>query len=571
MIGRIFSSASAEWGGRKHACGEVPRVTRDQFDIVVVGAGPAGCAVAARLADARPTWNIALIETGPARANALVNIPLGVVAMLPKAGKYNYAHETVPQPGLGGRRGYQPRGRGVGGSSLINAMICIRGQRQNYDGWAAAGCEGWGYDDVLPYFRKSEDNARGASEYHGVGGPLHIDDLRNASAATDAFIAAAQEAGHRLNTDFNGPEQEGVGRYQVFQKNGRRYDAGQAYIHSVTRSNLTVLADTIALRIVFEGTRATGVLVQGPGGERIIHAANKVVASGGAFGSPQLLMLSGIGPGAHLHEQGIPVVADRRQVGENLHDHIDYIASRVARTPGSVGFSFSGVMPIIAGVLPFLRSGRGALTTNAAEAGGFVRSTPSADRPDIQFHFVIGLIDDHGRKTHLKPGVSLHVCLLRPKSRGRVRLSDGRPSTNLLIDPNFLDHPDDVAGMVRGVRKADEILNQPSIANFGGRPLYPVGENDEELVASIRQHADTVYHPVGTCRMGADRDSVVDPMLRVRGVQGLRVVDASIMPTLVSGNTQAPAAMIGEKAADLILADAVAGQARSGAQAHNVR
>jgi choline dehydrogenase-like flavoprotein len=527
-------------------------MTRDQFDIVVVGAGPAGCAIAARLADARPNWNIALIETGPARANALVNIPLGVVAMLPKAGKYNYAYETVPQPGLGGRRGYQPRGRGVGGSSLINAMICIRGQREDYDDWAAAGCEGWSFDDVLPYFRKSEDNTRGASEYHGVGGPLHVDDLRNASAATNAFIAAAQEAGHRLNTDFNGPEQEGVGRYQVFQKNGRRYNAGQAYIHSVDRSNLTILADTIALRIVFEGTRATGVLVQGRGGERLIHAANEVVVSGGAFGSPQLLMLSGIGPGAHLH------------------DHIDYIASRVARTPGSVGFSFSGTLPIFAGILPFLRDGRGALTTNAAEAGGFVRSTPSADRPDIQFHFVIGLIDDHGRRTHLKPGVSLHVCLLRPKSRGTVRLADGHSSTNLLIDPNFLDHPDDVAGMVRGVRKADEILNQPSIARFGGRPLYPAGESDEELVTSIRQHADTVYHPVGTCRMGSDKDAVVDPMLRVRGVQGLRVVDASIMPTLVSGNTQAPAAMIGEKAADLILADAVAGQALARAQAQSV-
>ncbi|TCP97411.1 choline dehydrogenase-like flavoprotein [Sphingomonas sp. PP-F2F-A104-K0414] len=533
-------------------------MTQDIFDIVVVGAGPAGCAVASRLADARPNWRVALIETGPAKAGALVNIPLGIVAILPKAGKHNYAYETVPQRGLDGRRGYQPRGRGVGGSSLINAMICIRGQREDYDEWAREGCVGWGYDDVLPYFRRSEDNARGSDRYHGKGGPLHVDDGRYDGAATAAFLAAAQQAGHRLNPDFNGVDQEGVGRYQLFQKNGRRYNAGQAYIHTVARSNLTVIADTLVKRVVFDGTRATGVLVQGPGGERVIQASNEVVVSGGAFGSPQLLMLSGIGPAAHLRDHGINVIADRGQVGENLQDHIDYIATRVARTPGTVGFSPSGTLPILAGILPFFRSGRGALTTNAAEAGGFVRSTPDADRPDIQFHFVVGLIDNHGRKMHLKPGLSLHVCLLRPKSRGNVRLADGAADSHLLIDPNFLDHPDDLAGLVRGVRKADEILNQPAIARFGGRPLYPSGSTNDEIVASIRRHADTVYHPVGTCRMGSDANSVVDPALRVRGVQGLRVVDASIMPTLISGNTQAPAAMIGEKAADMILADALA-------------
>ena len=343
------------------------------YDVVVVGGGPAGCAVAARLADARPTWRIALIETGRSKGNFLVSMPMGIVAMLPKAGPYNYGYQTVPQAQLHGRRGYQPRGRGIGGSSLINAMIYIRGQKEDYDDWAAAGCSGWGWRDVLPYFKRAEDNTRGESALHGVGGPLHVDDLRNESKATDAFLAAAQEAGHRLTHDFNGPDQEGVGKYQVFQKNGYRYNAGQAYIHAVHRSNLHVLADTQALRIVFEGDRAIGVCVRDRSGERLIRAANEVIVSGGAFGSPQLLMLSGIGPGQHLRDHGIAVVADRPAVGENLQDHLDHISSRVARTPGSVGLSLSGAVPILGGLLPFLRHGRGPLTSNAAEAGGFVR------------------------------------------------------------------------------------------------------------------------------------------------------------------------------------------------------
>lgn len=535
----------------------------DTYDIVVVGAGPAGCAVAARLAETRPNWRIALVETGPATGNAFISMPLGVIAILPKAGRYNYGYETVAQPQLGGRRGYQPRGRGVGGSSLINAMIYIRGQREDYDGWASSGCEGWAWNDVLPYFKRSEDNTRGQSEFHGAGGPLHVDDIRNESRATDAFLAAAQEAGHTLTDDFNGPDQEGVGKYQVFQKNGRRYNAGQAYIHAIHRSNLHVLSDTKVLRVVFDEGRAIGVQVRRGADEIFIRASNEVVVSAGAFGTPQLLMLSGIGPAAHLRDQNINVISDRVSVGTNLQDHLDHISSRVARTPGSIGMSLSGAIPILTGILPFLRNGRGPLSSNVAEAGGFIRSEPSVERPDIQFHFTIGLVEDHARKTHFKPGVSLHVCLLRPKSRGTVRLGSSEPADAPIIDPNYLDDADDLAGLVRGVRKAEEILNQPSLARFGGRPLYPVGESDAEIETSIRRSADTIYHPVGTCRMGADEASVVDLALRVRGVKGLRVVDASIMPTLVSGNTQAPSAMIGEKASDLIIADTAAPASRT--------
>lgn len=529
-------------------------------DYIVIGAGPAGCAVAARLARSPGKPTVALFEAGPSRASLLSDIPLGIAGLVPLRSRYNYGFETLPQPGLNGRRGYQPRGRGIGGSSLINAMIYARGQPQDYDEWAALGCAGWSYSDILPLFKRSEDNARGADEWHGTGGPLHVTDLCEANPVTLAFVEAAVQAGFVRNEDFNGADQEGVGAYQVFQKNGRRYNAGRAYLHAgPPMPNLRVLGDTPVRRILFQGKRAIAVVHGGRGREEIAHANREIILSAGAFGSPQLLMVSGVGPGEHLKGLGIPVVHDAPEVGANLQDHIDYVVNWRAKAKGLFGFSVPVVLRGVGAAFTYLRSGRGMFTSNVAEAGGFLRSGPDVDRPDLQLHFCIGIVDNHNRKIHLGTGLSLHVCALRPKSRGTVRLASSDVLDPPLIDPNFLSHPDDMETLVRGARIVQRILDAPALAKLKGRPIYGTGrEDDEALRALIRDHADSIYHPAGTCRMGADERAVADPQLRVRGVEGLRVADASIMPRLVSGNTQAPTAMIGEKAADLVLAASAA-------------
>jgi choline dehydrogenase-like flavoprotein len=525
------------------------------FDFVVIGAGPAGCAVAARLAEGPGSPSVALVEAGPERAPLLSNVPLGLAALVPLRGRFNYGYETEPQPGLNGRKGFQPRGRGVGGSSLINAMIYVRGQPEDYDGWAAQGCAGWSWADVLPYFKRGEDNARGADDWHGVGGPLHVDDLRSPSPMSGAFVRAAEACGYPANLDFNGPSQEGVGLYQVFQKGGQRWNAARAYLQSgPPRPNPAVLAGRPARRILFEGRRASGVVVGRPGGEQVLKARREVVVSAGAFGSPQLLMLSGLGPGAALRRHGVEVLHDLPEVGRNLQDHLDYIHNLRMTAPGLFGLTLPVLGRSFGSMLDYIRHHRGMFTSNAAEAGGFIKSRPELDRPDLQLHFCIGLVDDHNRRKHLATGIALHVCLLRPKSRGEVTLKSAEIADAPRIDPAYLAAPEDLDGLERGVRLAREILAAPPLARFKGRRLYGSGaEEGEALRELIRAHADTIYHPVGTCRMGGDPASVVDPQLRVRGVEGLRVADASIMPTLISGNTQAPSAMIGEKAADLML------------------
>ena len=524
-------------------------------DFIVIGAGPAGCAVAARLAQSSGAPSVALIEAGPARASLLSDVPLGIAALVPRRSRRNYAYETTPQPGFGGRKGYQPRGRGLGGSSLINAMIYTRGQPQDYDGWAALGCKGWGWSDILPYFKRSEDNARGENAWHGVGGPLHVSDLSYGNPAVEAFVKSAVQAGFPRNADFNGVTQEGVGPYQVFQKNGRRFNAARAYLPaSRAASNLEVLSDCQARRILFEGRRAVGVAYALRGSERRLCARREVIVCGGAFGSPQLLMVSGIGPAEHLKSFGIGLVHDAPEVGQNLQDHCDYVANLRAKGPGLFGIASPMLTQGVGALSNYLRHGRGLLTSNAAEAGGFIKSRPDVDRPDLQLHFCIGLVDDHNRKIHFTTGMSLHVCGLRPKSRGQVRLASADITRAPLIDPNFLADADDLETLVRGVEIVQTILAQPALAPYGGRYIYGTGRDDPmRLRELIRERADTIYHPVGTCRMGSDERSVVDHQLRVRGVEGLRVADASIMPLLVSGNTQAPSAMIGEKAADLIL------------------
>ena len=525
----------------------------DNFDYVVVGGGPSGCAVAARLAEARPDLTVALIERGPAKSGLLSDVPLGIAATVGRKSARNYAYQTVPQAGLDGRRGYQPRGRGLGGSSLINGMIYIRGQAEDYEGWARdAGCHGWGWNDVLPAFRRAEHNERGADDYHGADGPLNVADLRDPNPIAAAFVQAAEQAGFPKNPDFNGPDQEGVGFYQVSQKNGSRFGAARGYL-AAAGDNLTVIPDAQAMRVVFAGRRASGVEVRQADQSRIIEARSEVILSGGAYGSPQLLMCSGIGPATHLRQHGIVVVADSPEVGGNLQDHVDYTINRRVNDRQLFGATPAIFGEIWRGWGHYKRHGRGLLTTNVAESGGFLCATPGAKRPDVQLHFCTSLVDDHGRRRNMFRGLSLHTCVLRPRSRGTVRLADADMRTDPLIDPNYFSDPEDLRLLVRGVGLALRILAAPAMQPYAGRPLRPPAEEaGDGLIPRIRAEADTIYHPVGTCRMGIDERAVLDPQLRVRGVEALRVADASIMPTLVSGNTAAPSAMIGERAAELI-------------------
>ena len=529
------------------------------FDYLIVGAGSAGCVLAARLSE-DPSVSVCLVEAGHADRSVLIHCPAGL-AVMAKQGQLNWALETVPQAGLNGRRGYQPRGKVLGGSSSINAMIYLRGQHADYDFWAAQGNPGWAWNDVKPYFLKAEHNERGSDDWHARGGPLNVADLRSPNPLSAAFLQAAQQAGWPLNTDFNGPTQEGVGMYQVTQKNGERCSAAKAYLTpNLGRPNLQVLTGAQVLRVVFDGRRARGVEIAQGGVRRELQARREVIVSAGALLSPQVLQLSGVGAGAELQGLGIPVVHDLPAVGRHLHDHLDSIlVVNAPRMSESFGLSPGGVVRMVGGVLEWRSRRSGMLTTNFAEAGGFIRSQPEEPAPDLQLHFVIGKLVDHGRKTVFGHGYSCHVCLLRPASRGSVRLQSADALQPPAIDPAFLAEADDLRRMVRGFRLMRNILQQPALAQYGGRELAASAQaqSDEQIEAFIRSHADTIYHPVGSCRMGpADGDNVVDERLRVHGLQGLRVVDASIMPRIVSGNTNAPTIMIAEKAADLIKADA---------------
>ncbi len=530
-----------------------------QYDYVIVGAGSGGCALAGRLAQQCPDATIALIEAGPhTDRNLFVSMPLGVAALVPFRLNTNYGYLTTPQPGLGGRRGYQPRGRGFGGSSAINAMVYTRGHPLDYDDWARLGCDGWAFDDVLPYFRRAECNERnqhGSDALHGADGPLSVSDLRFQNVFSHRFVKAAVEAGFRHNDDFNGPMQEGVGFYQVTQRDGQRCSAARAYVYGHSRPNLHTLADAAVLRVVFDGRRATGVEVVRGGVKEIVEARAEVVLSAGTFNSPQLLMCSGIGPADQLRAFGISVLHDAPEVGRNLTDHVDFNINKRVSSTQLTGFSLRGFAKMVPGFVSYLRSGRGMLTSNVAEAGGFLKSKPTLDRPDLQLHFCTALVDDHNRHMHWGHGYSLHVCVLRPHSRGAVTLASSDAREAPVIDPAFLSDPRDLELLVEGVHLSRRILDAPSLAWCGGRELYTrPGQTDAELRATIAAHADTIYHPVSTCRMGGDERSVVDTQLRVRGVAGLRVVDASVMPTLIGGNTNAPTVMIGERAADFIAA-----------------
>ncbi len=522
------------------------------YDYIVIGAGSAGCVLANRLsADANA--RVLLLEAGPRDWHPFIHMPAGIAKLVGKKG-VNWDYTTEPEAQLDGRRLWWPRGKVLGGSSSINAMCYIRGVPGDYDGWAANGADGWHWNAVLPYFRRAEGNSRGADHWHGADGPLGVSDLRYHNPLSEAFLAAGQQAGLTLNPDFNGARQEGVGFYQVTQRNGSRCSSAAAYLAPVRqRPNLKVITGALVTRVVIEGGRAKSVVYSVGGSAYCVSAEREILLCGGALNSPQLLMLSGIGPADALRGQGIAPLVDLPGVGANLQDHLD--TCTIDRCSQSI--TYDRTNDLLIGLQYYLMH-QGPGTSNIAETGGFLRSRFADDaRPDIQLHFVPAILDDHGRNRIAGNGYTLHACALRPRSRGHLALASANPADKVRIHANYLSDPEgyDLKLLIEGVKLSRELFAQAAFAPYRTGELFP-GEGartDAEIAAFCRAKAETIYHPVGTCRIGSDAMAVVDPQLRVRGVDGLRVVDASVMPSLIGGNTNAPTIMIAERAADLIL------------------
>ncbi|WP_088331971.1 choline dehydrogenase [Lacimicrobium sp. SS2-24] len=528
---------------------------KQSFDYIVVGGGSAGAVMAARLSE-DPQCQVCLLEAGVPDRNPLIHIPFGL-ALLTRFKSINWDYYTLPQTHLDQRQLYWPRGKTLGGSSSINAMCYIRGATQDYDHWAELGATGWDWQSVLPFFKKSEDQARGEDAFHGIGGPLGVSDLRYLSPLSQRFIEAGQSVGLAHIEDFNRENREGVGAYQVTQKDGQRCSSAKAYLKPAKqRSNLHVITRAPVNRILTEKGRAVGVELSAARGHQRVLARKEVILCAGAINSPKLLMLSGIGPAEQLNECGIDVVTDLPGVGQNLQDHLDAIVQYRCQRPGGYGLALSALPSYLRAAWQYLCSRQGLFTSNIAEAGGFARAIASSALADVQFHFLPAILKEHGKQLVGGYGFGLHVCCLYPKSRGEIRLNPRNPTGAPLIDPRYLADEDDRRVMIEGVKLARRLLQDAAFDDVDGQEFMPGNDvrDDEAILAFIRQHAETIYHPVGTCRMGqaADSMTVVTPDLKVKGLDGLRVVDASVMPTLVGGNTNAPVIMIAEKAAEMI-------------------
>ncbi len=531
----------------------------ETFDYVIVGAGSAGCVLANRLS-ASGRNRVLLLEAGGHDRNLWIHIPLGYGKLFSNP-KVNWLYATEPEPDLNNRKIIQPRGKVLGGSSSINGLLYVRGQPQDYDHWRQLGNTGWSFEDVLPYFRRAEDQERGSNELHGAGGPLAVSNVSEPHPLCEAFIDAAEQAGFPRNDDFNGPTQEGAGYFQLTTRNGRRCSTAVGYLRPVRRRpNLRVAIGAQARRVLFSGRRATGIEYRQGDTTRTAYANAEVILAGGAFNSPQLLQLSGLGPTKLLRSHGIDVIADMPGVGNDLQDHLQVRMLYRCTEPITMNDVINSFRHRIGAGLRYIVSRKGLLTIGAGYAGAFLRTRPDLETPDVQLHFLIFSADAAGASLHSFPGFMTSVCQLRPESRGFVRIKSNDPNQPPAIQPRYLSSTVDRETTVAGMSLLRRVMEQPAIRRYIAEEIAPGPDcaSDVALLAYARETGTTVYHPTSTCRMGSDPSAVVDERLRVHGIDGLRVIDASIMPTVVSGNTNAAVVMIAEKGADMILQDAAA-------------